>query len=125
MDYRHDEWGVDVAIAGSQKGLMLPPGLGFNAVSEKALAAAKIGADAEVLLGLAGHARSKQDRILSLYAGHQPAVWFARVAQHAATKKGCRMYSSAIPGMAKQLAAPCVLGDWKRCVPIQNATAVP
>jgi alanine-glyoxylate transaminase/serine-glyoxylate transaminase/serine-pyruvate transaminase len=41
MDYRHDEWGVDVAIAGSQKGLMLPPGLGFNAVSEKALAAAK------------------------------------------------------------------------------------
>src|ERR1700722_15599391 len=41
MDYRHDEWGVDVAIAGSQKGLMLPPGLGFNAVSEKALVASK------------------------------------------------------------------------------------
>ena len=36
-DYRHDEWGVDVSVAGSQKGLMLPPGLGFNAVSEKAL----------------------------------------------------------------------------------------
>jgi alanine-glyoxylate transaminase / serine-glyoxylate transaminase / serine-pyruvate transaminase len=41
MDYRHDEWGVDVAVAGSQKGLMLPPGLGFNAVSPKALAASK------------------------------------------------------------------------------------
>jgi alanine-glyoxylate transaminase/serine-glyoxylate transaminase/serine-pyruvate transaminase len=41
MDYRHDEWGVDVAIGGSQKGLMLPPGLGFNAVGEKGLAAAK------------------------------------------------------------------------------------
>src|SRR5258708_6836614 len=41
IDYRHDEWGVDVAIGGSQKGLMLPPGLGFNAVNEKALAAAK------------------------------------------------------------------------------------
>lgn len=41
MDYRHDEWGVDVTIAGSQKGLMLPPGLGFNAVSDKALAANK------------------------------------------------------------------------------------
>jgi alanine-glyoxylate transaminase / serine-glyoxylate transaminase / serine-pyruvate transaminase len=41
MDYRHDEWGVDVAIAGSQKGLMLPPGLGFNAVGEKAIAASK------------------------------------------------------------------------------------
>jgi len=41
MDYRHDAWGVDVTVGGSQKGLMLPPGLGFNAVSEKALAASK------------------------------------------------------------------------------------
>jgi alanine-glyoxylate transaminase/serine-glyoxylate transaminase/serine-pyruvate transaminase len=41
IDYRHDEWGVDVTVAGSQKGLMLPPGLGFNAISEKALAANK------------------------------------------------------------------------------------
>jgi alanine-glyoxylate transaminase/serine-glyoxylate transaminase/serine-pyruvate transaminase len=41
IDYRHDEWGVDVTITGSQKGLMLPPGLSFNAVSEKTLAAAK------------------------------------------------------------------------------------
>ena len=37
IDYRHQEWGVDVTIGGSQKGLMLPPGLGFNALSEKAL----------------------------------------------------------------------------------------
>ena len=43
MDYRHDEWGVDVTVCGSQKGLMLPPGLGFNAVSDKALAIAKHG----------------------------------------------------------------------------------
>jgi alanine-glyoxylate transaminase/serine-glyoxylate transaminase/serine-pyruvate transaminase len=41
LDYRHDAWGVDVTVAGSQKGLMLPPGLSFNAVSDKALAAAK------------------------------------------------------------------------------------
>lgn len=41
IDYRHDEWGVDVTVGGSQKGLMLPPGLGFNAVSEKALTAAR------------------------------------------------------------------------------------
>jgi alanine-glyoxylate transaminase/serine-glyoxylate transaminase/serine-pyruvate transaminase len=39
IDYRMDEWGVDVTVAGSQKGLMLPPGLAFNAVSKKALAA--------------------------------------------------------------------------------------
>jgi alanine-glyoxylate transaminase / serine-glyoxylate transaminase / serine-pyruvate transaminase len=37
IEYRHDEWSVDVTVAGSQKGLMLPPGLGFNAVSDKAL----------------------------------------------------------------------------------------
>lgn len=41
IDYRHDEWGVDVTVAGSQKGLMLPPGMSFNAVSDKALAASR------------------------------------------------------------------------------------
>ena len=41
MDLRHDEWGVDVTISGSQKGLMLPPGLSFTAVSDKALEASK------------------------------------------------------------------------------------
>jgi len=41
IDYRQDEWGVDVTVGGSQKGLMLPPGLSFNAVSDKALAAAR------------------------------------------------------------------------------------
>ena len=41
IDYRHDEWGVDVTVAGSQKGLMLPPGLSFNCISPRALAASK------------------------------------------------------------------------------------
>ncbi len=41
IDYRHDEWGVDVTVGGSQKGLMLPPGLGFNALSDKALVASR------------------------------------------------------------------------------------
>jgi alanine-glyoxylate transaminase/serine-glyoxylate transaminase/serine-pyruvate transaminase len=41
IDYRHDEWGVDVTVGGSQKGLMLPPGLSFNATSDKSLAASK------------------------------------------------------------------------------------
>jgi len=40
-DYRHDEWGVDVTVSGSQKGLMLPPGISFNAVSKKAIEASK------------------------------------------------------------------------------------
>ena len=41
IDYRHDEWGVDVTVAGSQKGLMLPPGLSFNCISARALQASK------------------------------------------------------------------------------------
>jgi alanine-glyoxylate transaminase/serine-glyoxylate transaminase/serine-pyruvate transaminase len=41
IEYKHDEWGVDVTVCCSQKGLMLPPGLGLNAVSEKALAASR------------------------------------------------------------------------------------
>jgi len=41
LEYEHDAWRIDVSVAGSQKGLMLPPGLGFNAISEKALAAAR------------------------------------------------------------------------------------
>jgi len=41
IDYRHDEWGVDVTVGGSQKGLMLPPGLSFNAIGDKALSVAK------------------------------------------------------------------------------------
>jgi alanine-glyoxylate transaminase/serine-glyoxylate transaminase/serine-pyruvate transaminase len=40
-DYKHDEWGVDVTVGGAQKGLMMPPGMSFNAVSDKALAASK------------------------------------------------------------------------------------
>ncbi|MGH2868199.1 MAG: pyridoxal-phosphate-dependent aminotransferase family protein [Solirubrobacteraceae bacterium] len=43
IDYQHDQWGVDVTVGGSQKGLMLPPGLGFNAISDKALDAAARG----------------------------------------------------------------------------------
>jgi alanine-glyoxylate transaminase/serine-glyoxylate transaminase/serine-pyruvate transaminase len=46
LEYEHDAWGVDVSVSGSQKGLMLPPGLSFNAVSEKALAASKANASA-------------------------------------------------------------------------------
>jgi alanine-glyoxylate transaminase/serine-glyoxylate transaminase/serine-pyruvate transaminase len=49
-DYRHDEWGVDVSISGSQKGLMIPPGLGFNAISAKAIEASKTAKSAKAFL---------------------------------------------------------------------------
>ena len=59
IDYRHDEWGVDVTVGCSQKGLMLPAGLGFNAVSEKALAAAEERAAAALVLGLGADHRGQ------------------------------------------------------------------
>src|SRR4026208_165139 len=53
-DYRHDEWGVDVTVGGAQKGLMLPPGMSFNAVSDKALAANKTAQLTEAVRGWDG-----------------------------------------------------------------------
>ena len=73
-DYRHDEWGVDVTVGGAQKGLMLPPGMSFNAVSDKALAACEDLEAAEVVLGLGGHAQHEQDRLLPLHAGDPHAA---------------------------------------------------
>ena len=56
IDLRHDDWGIDVTLSGSQKGLMLPPGLSFNAISEKALAASLRRAAAAIVLGLGADA---------------------------------------------------------------------
>ncbi len=83
-DYRHDEWGVDVGISGSQKGLMLPPGISFNALSPKALAASKSATLAESLLGLGRDRRDEQGRLLAVHAEHQPALRPERSARHAA-----------------------------------------
>ncbi len=83
LEYEHDAWGIDVSVAGSQKGLMLPPGLGFNAVSEKALAVAKANPAMRSLLGLAGSHRHQQGRHLALHAGDEPAVRLARGGQDA------------------------------------------
>ena len=84
IDYRHDEWGVDVTVGGSQKGLMLPPGLSFNALGEKALSRREELEAAEVLLGLGRDDRGEQDRLLPLHAGDQHALRARRSDRHAA-----------------------------------------
>ncbi len=73
-DYRHDEWGVDVTVGGAQKGLMLPPGMSFNAVSDKALAASKTSKLTEVVLVLGRHDHHEQARLLPLHAGDPDAA---------------------------------------------------
>ena len=60
-DYRHDEWGVDVTVSGSQKGLMLPPGISFNAVSEKAPRRRQGREAAQKLLGLGRDDRQQRE----------------------------------------------------------------
>ena len=83
MPYRHDDWGVDVTVGGSQKGLMLPPGLGFNAVSGRARDASDPGRAAARLLGLGSRPGRQRARLLPLHAGHQPALRAARGPHHA------------------------------------------
>ena len=84
IDYRHDEWGVDVTVGGSQKGLMLPAGLSFNAVSAKALEASQDARTAALVLGLGADHRRQRGRLLALHVGHQPALRAARGARDAA-----------------------------------------
>ena len=83
IDYRHDEWGVDVTVGGSQKGLMLPPGLSFNALSRQGARRAEDREAAALVLGLGRDARAQREGLLSLHAGHQPPLRPARVDQDA------------------------------------------
>ena len=74
IDIRHEAWGVDVAVAGSQKGLMLPPGLGFNAVVGEGPRRGQRRRHAAVLLGLGRHAGGQRQGLFPLHPGHRSAV---------------------------------------------------
>ena len=106
-DYRHDEWGVDVTVGGAQKGLMLPPGMSFNAVSDKALAASEDLEAAEVVLGLGRHARHEQDRLLPLHAGDADAARPRRRRSRCCTRKASTTCSRATTASPRRRAAPC------------------
>ncbi len=73
-DYRHDEWGVDVTISGSQKGLMLPPGIGFNAISPKALEASRTAKAAARVFRVGRDRGNEQGRLLAVHTQHKPAL---------------------------------------------------
>ena len=83
-DYRHDEWGVDVTVGGAQKGLMLPPGMSFNAHQRQGAGGGEELEAAEVVLRLGRHARHEQDRLLPLHAGDPDAARPRRRHRHAA-----------------------------------------
>ena len=77
-EFKHEAWGVDVTIACSQKGLMLPPGLGLQRHQQEGAGRQQDGRDAAVVLGLAGDAGLERDRVFPLHPLHQPAVRPAR-----------------------------------------------
>ena len=83
-DYRHDDWGVDVTVSGSQKGLMLPPGMSFNALSPKALAASKQARLPRAFWAWDEIVAMNADGYWALHPQHQPAVRPERGAGHAA-----------------------------------------
>ena len=119
-DYRHDEWGVDVTIGGAQKGLMLPPGMSFNALSDKALAAAKSSTDEQVVLGLGRHAQHEQDRLLPLHAGDADAAWARRGHRHAA-RGGARQRLRPSPSASpRRPATRCARGGSRSCAAIRD-----
>ena len=74
IDYRHDEWGVDVTVGGSQKGLMLPPGLSFNAVSAESHRGRQDFQTAQELLAMGRNAGEQRQRILPLHSRDEPAL---------------------------------------------------
>ena len=121
-DYRHDEWGVDVTVCGSQKGLMLPPGLGFNAISEKALAASRT-AQLQKSYWDWGPMRTANE------AGFFPTLprqicclAFVKRCECFSTK-GCGKFSSATTVWRKRHGGRFALGDSKSCAGIRKNTA--
>ncbi len=104
-DYRHDEWGVDVTVSGSQKGLMLPPGISFNAVSPKAIAASKQAKLPRSFWDWTEIIEMNKQRLLAVHAEHEPAVRAFRSARHDPRAKGSTTCSRATSVSPKHAAA--------------------
>ena len=114
IDYRHDEWGVDVTVAGSQKGLMLPPGLSFNAISDKALAASR----PPGCRGRSGTgSRSSRPTSAASSPTPRPPTCSTACAKRCAcsTRRACRTSSPGTSGTPRPPAPRCAAGAWRCC----------
>ena len=122
IDYRHDEWGVDVTVAGSQKGLMLPPGPGLQRGQREGARGVADGRAARVLLGLGADPRGQRARLLPLHARHQPALRAAGGAARCSTRRACRTSSPATSATPRRPAPPCAAGGWRCSAPTSAST---
>ena len=110
IDYRHDEWGVDVTVGGSQKGLMLPPGLCSTRSRRRRSQRRKTARLAALVLGLGRDAGAERERLLPLHAGHQPALRPARSDRACSRRKASPTCSRATTAMRRPRAARCAPG---------------
>ena len=115
-DLRHDEWGIDVTVAGSQKGLMVPPGPGVQRDQRQGAGGDARRQAAARLLGLGAAGHRQQDRLLPLHAGDQPAVRAERGADDAAGGR---------PAERLRSARPLRRGDPPHRAPLGTGAAVP
>ena len=109
--------------AARRKGLMLPPGLSFNAISAKALAASQAREAAALVLGLERDDRVERDRLLPVHAGDQPAVRPARSARDAVCRRPAATCSRGTTAWPKRRGARCARGASKSCAPTRPNTA--
>ena len=125
IDYRHDEWGVDVTVGGSQKGLMLPPGLGLQRAVGQGPRCQPQRSHAAELLGLARDAQAELEWILPLYACHQPPVRTPRIPPDAARGGAASGVSHAIRVLPKRRVPQCEVGVWNSCRSTRPSTRAP
>ncbi|MFC7588402.1 pyridoxal-phosphate-dependent aminotransferase family protein [Nonomuraea antimicrobica] len=119
MDYRHDEWGVDVTVGCSQKGLMLPPGIGFNAVSEKALAH-RGGCRARTGTG----SRSSRPTGRASSRTRRPPTCCTACARRSSCwrRRAWTRSSPGTTGTPRRPAGPCAAGGWRCSAPTSANT---
>ena len=122
IDFRHDEWGVDVTVSGSQKGLMLPPGLSFNALSERAITEAKSNGMRRSYWDWQEQLAANKDGAF-LTPRQQTCCMALRKPSTCSTRKALRLSSPGMTVTPKPHAAPCRLGDWKFSV--RNLVIIP
>ena len=124
IDYRHDEWGVDVTVGGSQKGLMLPPGLGFNAISDKALAAAKAARLPKSYFGWEEMLAANKDGFFP-YTPATNLLYGLAEAIDMLHEEGLTQSSPVTTAMPRPCAARSGPGAWRSCAGTRSTTPPP
>ena len=122
IEFRQDEWQVDVTVVGSQKGLMLPPGLGFNAVSEKALAAARTAKLVKSYWDWQPVLNAESGRLLPVHARDEPPVRTLRSAPDAGGRRPAERVPPPRSTRRRRRAPRCGHGGSTSCARTRGST---